>query len=85
MYSSVSCALVNANYTTASTAGRTKFPIDPNVGVMDEDLKAARLRTLDLSGEDARAFALRYSWEESARTFRNNIILAHGDKLEDAA
>ncbi len=58
---------------------------DPKVGVLDADLQRAALAALKLSREDARAFALGYSWEESTRMFRDNILAAHGVVGEEAA
>ena len=49
---------------------------DPAAGVLDEDLRAAALRALDLSGEAARALAARFSWEASAEAFRSNVLAA---------
>lgn len=43
------------------------------IGVLDEDLRAACLRALRMSREACRAFALRYSWENSARQFIQHI------------
>jgi len=43
------------------------------VGVLAEDLRAAALLALDVPREACRAFALRHSWEESARQFLENI------------
>jgi glycosyltransferase involved in cell wall biosynthesis len=42
---------------------------DNPVGVLSEDLRAACLAALQLSRADCRAFALRCSWENSARQF----------------
>ena len=50
---------------------------DPRVGVLDEDLRHAALAALDLSREAARAFAERFTWENCARLFRDNIFAAH--------
>lgn len=47
------------------------------VGVLDEDLRGACLRALELSPESARRFALRYTWRESARQFLENVLVAH--------
>jgi glycosyltransferase involved in cell wall biosynthesis len=49
---------------------------DPAVGALDEDLRAAALRALTLSREAARAFSARFSWSESGRRFRDNILTA---------
>jgi 1,2-diacylglycerol 3-alpha-glucosyltransferase/glucuronosyltransferase len=41
----------------------------PSVGALDEDLRAAALRALELSRHACRAFALERSWEASAQQF----------------
>jgi glycosyltransferase involved in cell wall biosynthesis len=46
------------------------------VGVLDRDLRTAALGALDLSREACRAEALRRGWDESARQFYGNILLA---------
>lgn len=43
------------------------------VGVLDEDLRAACLAALNLSRDACRAFALNYSWENSARQFIGHL------------
>ena len=43
------------------------------VGVMREDLQAACLRALTLSRDACRAYALRVTWEESARLFLSHV------------
>jgi glycosyltransferase involved in cell wall biosynthesis len=50
---------------------------DPRAGVLGSDLKAAALRALELDREAARAHALRFSWENSARQFIENVLAAH--------
>ena len=50
---------------------------DPEAGVLDLDLREAALQALVLRRESARAHALRYSWENSARQFIENMMLAH--------
>ena len=50
---------------------------DPAVGVLDPDLREAALAALDLRKEDARAFALGFSWEASAAAFRANVLAVH--------
>jgi glycosyltransferase involved in cell wall biosynthesis len=42
---------------------------DHPIGVLNDDLRTACLEALKLSREDCRAFALNYSWENSARQF----------------
>ena len=56
------------------------------VGVLDEDLRAACLAALELSREACRAFALNYSWENSARQFIGHLQkLAPGRQARGAA
>jgi glycosyltransferase involved in cell wall biosynthesis len=52
---------------------------DHPVGALDEDLRAACLAALDLNRDACRAFALNYSWENSARQF-----IGHLQKLAEA-
>ncbi len=58
---------------------------DPRAGVLDVDLRQAALGALRLSRSAARAFSLGFSWEASARAFRDNILAAKGLKLRLAA
>jgi glycosyltransferase involved in cell wall biosynthesis len=46
------------------------------IGVLDEDLHSACMQALWISRESCREFALRYSWENSARQF-----IAHARKV----
>jgi glycosyltransferase involved in cell wall biosynthesis len=50
------------------------------VGVLNEDLRAACMQALWISREACREFALRYSWENSARQF-----IAHAHKVAAGA
>jgi glycosyltransferase involved in cell wall biosynthesis len=50
---------------------------DPYAGVIDTDLQAAALKALALDGDAARAHALNFSWENSAREFLDNVLRAH--------
>ena len=50
---------------------------DPRVGVLSFDLREASLRALELDSEAAREHALLYSWENSARQFIENVLVAH--------
>jgi glycosyltransferase involved in cell wall biosynthesis len=43
------------------------------VGVLDEDLRSACLGALRVRREECRAFALRHSWEASARQFIEHV------------
>jgi glycosyltransferase involved in cell wall biosynthesis len=45
---------------------------DP-IGVLNEDLRVACVEALQISREACRAFALRYSWESSARQFIRHV------------
>jgi glycosyltransferase involved in cell wall biosynthesis len=49
------------------------------VGVLNEDLRAACMQALWISREACREFALRYSWENSARQF-----IGHAEKVAAA-
>lgn len=52
--------------------------LDKKAGVLDRDLKKASLAALQLKPEDARNYALGFSWENSAKLFRDNIVMANG-------
>ena len=58
---------------------------DPRIGVLSEDLGEAALAAVALSGSAAREYALRYSWEASAATLRENIITANAAGVRAAA
>lgn len=58
---------------------------DPLVGVLDANLGKAALSALLLPRHAAREFALRFTWEASARAFRSNILAAQGAETEAAA
>jgi glycosyltransferase involved in cell wall biosynthesis len=47
------------------------------VGVLDEDLRSACLAALECSHVAARDFALKMTWEESARIFLENVAQAN--------
>ena len=51
---------------------------DHPIGALNEDLRAACLAALEVSRDACRAFALNYSWENSARQF-----IGHLQKLEE--
>lgn len=46
---------------------------DAPVGVLDHDLRAACLKALTLSRDDCRDFALKQTWDTSARAFIDNV------------
>jgi glycosyltransferase involved in cell wall biosynthesis len=48
----------------------------PGVGTLDEDLRAAALRSLTLDPKACRDFALGYSWEACTRQFVENLNAA---------
>lgn len=59
-------------------------PIDilgdhPEAGALSDDLRQAALAALECSREAARALALSYSWEASARQFYDNMRIANGE------
>ncbi len=54
------------------------------VGVLDENLRQACLRALALSPEACRAFALRMTWEASARAFIANAVNVNAPKPHEA-
>jgi len=57
-------------------------PIDvvgAGAGVLDEDLRAACLKALTLSREQAREHSMRFTWKESARQFLDNIEASRSD------
>ena len=64
----------------ARAQGRAHRPLS---GAMDWDLKAAMAKALTLDRHAARAHALRYSWENSARQFIDNVLIAHHRKLPE--
>ena len=48
-------------------------PPDQSGGAMDDDLRVACLRALEIPRERARAHAMRYSWAECARQFADHL------------
>ncbi len=57
-------------------------PLDvvaPEAGVLSEDLRVACLAALDLSPAAARTHALRFTWENSARQFLDNLRRARAN------
>ena len=52
---------------------------DGGAGVLDEDLEAACRAALAIPRERAREWALRFSWQESARQFLDNIRAARAE------
>lgn len=59
------------------TTGPLDVITDTRAGVLGSDLKEAALAALALDGAAARAHALRFSWENSARQFFANVLTAH--------
>ena len=45
----------------------------PDIGALDNDLRAAALRCLDIDPQACRKFALAHSWEASTRQFLENL------------
>ena len=60
---------------------------DNPIGVLSEDLRAACLGALQISRDACRTFALRYSWENSARQFIGHIrkVAVHGAEAAQSA
>jgi glycosyltransferase involved in cell wall biosynthesis len=60
---------------------------DNPIGVLSEDLRAACLGALQISREACRAFALRHSWENSARQFIGHVrkVAVDGSATPQAA
>lgn len=58
---------------------------DSEAGVLDEDLGAACRRALRVPRAKARAFALTYTWAESARQFLDNILRARATAARSVA
>ena len=56
---------------------------ESGIGAMDWDLQAASLAALNRDRRAARAHALRYRWENSARQFIDNVLIAHHRKLPE--
>lgn len=50
---------------------------DSAAGVLSEDLQAVALKALNLDRAAARAHALKYSWEQSAVQFMDNVLTAN--------
>ena len=50
-------------------------PDGTKAGVIDEDLKTACMRALRLDRDDARAYAMNFSWDACARQFISNLAL----------
>jgi glycosyltransferase involved in cell wall biosynthesis len=53
-------------------------------GALDDDLRAACLRALDIPRDAALALARRYTWEAAARQFLDNVRRASGEVVTTA-
>ena len=51
-----------------------------DAGVLDHDLGLACRKALNIPSERARAFSLRFTWQESARQFIDNIVRARDEE-----
>jgi glycosyltransferase involved in cell wall biosynthesis len=51
------------------------------VAVLDEDLRTAALAALEIPRDRCRSFALKQSWEASARQFIDNVVVGQGDEM----
>jgi glycosyltransferase involved in cell wall biosynthesis len=56
---------------------------DNPIGVLNQDLRTACLEALKISREACRAFALRYSWENSARQFIGHVRKVATNTFDD--
>src|SRR5680860_1136117 len=74
MLEALACGVPVAAY---PVSGPKDVLTDPQAGVLSSDLKEAALQALRLDADAARAHALRYSWETSARQFLENMMVAH--------
>jgi len=50
--------------------------IDPDTGVMDEDLATAVRKALDLNRVSVEAVSQRWSWESAWEIFKQNLVSA---------
>jgi glycosyltransferase involved in cell wall biosynthesis len=57
---------------------------DNPIGVLNQDLRTACLEALKISRDECRAFALRYSWENSARQFIGHVRKVAANTFDDA-
>jgi 1,2-diacylglycerol 3-alpha-glucosyltransferase/glucuronosyltransferase len=57
---------------------------DNPIGVLNQDLRTACLEALKISREACRTFALRYSWENSARQFIGHVRKVAANTFGDA-
>jgi glycosyltransferase involved in cell wall biosynthesis len=57
---------------------------DNPIGVLNQDLRTACLEALNISREACRTFALRYSWENSARQFIGHVRKVATNTFGDA-
>jgi glycosyltransferase involved in cell wall biosynthesis len=74
MLEALACGVPVAAY---PESGPKDVLTDPKAGVSGRDLREAALKALKLDQNAARAHALTYSWENSARQFIENTMAAH--------
>lgn len=67
----LACGVPVAAY---SVSGPIDVINDPNVGTLDNNLQTATLKSLSLNADDCRDYALKYSWQHSARQFVENLV-----------
>jgi glycosyltransferase involved in cell wall biosynthesis len=68
---SLACGVPVAAYPVTGPNDVIKEPI---VGTLDNNLQAAALKSLSLNADDCRQYALKYSWQHSARQFVENLV-----------
>lgn len=71
MLEAMACGLPVAAY---PVMGPIDVLTDPKAGVMEDDLAVAVTKALTLKREDARAHALKYSWQVCATMFRDYLV-----------
>jgi len=58
-------------------------PDGMKAGALDDDLKSACMNALELSREDARAYAMNFAWDACARQFIINLALEEAPAAEE--
>ncbi len=66
-------------------AGPRDVLTDSGCGILDNDLRMAALRALEIPRARCRVFAERFRWQESAREFFEGVLAANGSRSIDPA
>ncbi len=75
---SLACGVPVAAY---PVTGPNDVISDPQVGTLDNNLRAAALKSLSLDADDCRRYALNYSWLQSAKQFVGNLVHKNSRKV----